>query len=158
MLTLVALVLTLATAAAPGHEEASVLFGKRAAPLSVTLVRAEAPSPDAPATFLLRVHNTSPKAASFCTYHTPFEGFRAPFLDVRRADGSEVPYTGPLVKRGKPGPEDSLHLAPGETREVPFDVAKRYALEAPGRYTVQFKGNPHVNGLPDSEVVPLELP
>ncbi|TNF38589.1 MAG: hypothetical protein EP329_00125 [Deltaproteobacteria bacterium] len=103
------------------------------------------------------VTNGTKKKLKLCTYFTPFEGFLGELLEVRHEDGGEAQYLGISVKRGKPGKDDYIQVAPGETREVTFNLAEHYDLSKKGRYTVQFQGNEDMNRLPDSNVLEIEV-
>ena len=104
----------------------------------------------------LRVENRGDRAARFCRYQTPFEGFRAPFLSVEAESGEEVVYTGALVKRAPPGDDDYITLAAGAVEQASFDLTDAYAVST-GPYTVRFVGG-MVSGLPDSESVAVDVP
>lgn len=101
----------------------------------------------------MRVTNTSTEPATFCTYHTPFEGIRNDIFIVERR-GRERPYRGKLAKRIPPGPEDHRTLAPGATAgPATVDLTRDWDLSR-GRYTVRYRGS-GISGLPDSP--PIEL-
>jgi hypothetical protein len=89
----------------------------------------------------------------FCDYHTPFEGVRNAFMEIHRADGSEVPYAGMMAKRAAPGPENFITLKAGEKRSAEFDLAGGYKLE-PGEYRLRFAGG-SISGLPPSNELKL---
>ncbi|MEZ4322547.1 MAG: hypothetical protein R3F61_34085 [Myxococcota bacterium] len=101
----------------------------------------------------LTVENAGSARATFCTYHTPFEGIRNDIFIVER-DGVEVDYQGMMAKRTPPGPEDHRTLAPGAVEgPVTVDLSRGYPL-SPGTYTVRYRGT-LISGLPDSN--PVEL-
>lgn len=72
-------------------------------------------------------------------WHTPLEGLLAHMLRVRH-EGQELPYRGPLVKRGDPGEDDYRALPAGASVEAEIDVALAYDTDAPGRYLIAFRG------------------
>lgn len=106
-----------------------------------------------PPTLRLRVHNPGPAAARFCRWHTPLEGVASDFLAVRGPDGAAVRYQGVMRKRGAPGADAFLNLAPGESAEARFGLHGAYGPLPAGPLTVRFIGTPGVNGLPDSAEV-----
>jgi hypothetical protein len=57
-------------------------------------------------------------------------------------DGKEIPYEGPMVKRGDPTREDYIHIGPGEAVSAEVDLSLAYnlsKLEA-RKCQVEFKG------------------
>lgn len=53
-------------------------------------------------------------------------------------DGEAVSYFGPLVKRGQPGAQDMVMLAPGESISRTVDLASAYDLSRSGNYIIQY--------------------
>jgi hypothetical protein len=72
-------------------------------------------------------------------WHTPLEGLRNNFLEVSR-NGTEVPYQGPMMKRGDPSAEAYATLAPGASQEAQVDVSMAYDFTQPGTYRIAFRG------------------
>ena len=107
---------------------------------------------------MLRFTVHANESGRLCLYQTPFEGFAASILDVRTTDGHSVAYLGRMVKRRPPNDSDLVRLEAGEHRTTTFDLAQHYAIESGTRYTVRFKGNPDLNGLPDSNVLEISAP
>jgi hypothetical protein len=104
------------------------------------------------------VANPGGDAGRFCRYMTPFEGFNGNIMKVTDLEGNPVPYIGVLKKRSRPKPADHLHLASHTQVEVEFDLGKAYSIGGPGTYSIQFKGHPSLNKLPDSNVLEITVP
>jgi hypothetical protein len=90
-----------------------------------------------PVPLRMTLHNGGPRALRMLTWQTPFEGeWFAPFVAVQR-DGTELPYQGPMLKRGAPAHDDYLVLPAGAGKSATLDLARAFDLSRPGRYTVQ---------------------
>lgn len=87
----------------------------------------------------LRLTNPTAQPLSVLTWRTPLEGLLGDDFQVTR-DGAEVPYEGPMVKRGEPQAADYTSLAPGKSVEATVDLSKGYALQQPGRYRIAYRG------------------
>lgn len=55
--------------------------------------------------------------------------------------GEEIPYQGPMAKRGAPARESYVEIAPGGTAEAVVDLAQVYEFKNPGRYRLQVTGD-----------------
>lgn len=144
-----------ATDASPpnhGPSPAPVDVPEEVSVLRTTLIASAA----SPTSLTLRVENPGDAPARFSRYHTPFEGVLNDFVTVQAADGTEVAYQGPMVKRGPPGPEDDVVVAPGAAAEATFDLVPAWPVTS-GPYTVRFTGG-SVSGLPASEPVAVSVP
>lgn len=106
-------------------------------------------------TITFSVTNNEGKAARFCRYMTPLEGFKGNFLDVTDAIGNKIPYAGAMVKRGKPRPSAFVHVAPQGSIVAEFNLLDAYPIRQAGTYRIQFKGKTSMNGLPDSNVLEI---
>jgi hypothetical protein len=93
-----------------------------------------------------------------CIYHTPLESFSRSILDIKDAGGESVGYLGPMIKRGPPSKRDYVTVRPNEPLAATFNLAHHYGVAGGSTYTVQFKGNPFTNGLPDSNILALTVP
>ncbi len=103
----------------------------------------------------MQVHNPSSSPATFCIYHTLFEGLRNNLFVVKDDAGVEVSYAGIMAKRGPPGPKDFKTVAAGETIvSTAVDVGAAYPLRA-GKSTVTFAGN-GISGL-GAAVAPIDV-
>lgn len=90
-----------------------------------------------PVPLRMTLRNAGPRALRVLTWQTPFEGeWFAPFVAVQR-DGTELPYQGPMLKRGAPAPQDYLVLPARAEKGATLDLARAFDLSRPGRYTVQ---------------------
>lgn len=87
----------------------------------------------------VRVTLTNPTIApvAILRWLTPLDGVDRPLFDVRR-DGVEVRYLGRVMKRPPPVDSDYETLAPGASIAAEVDLAKLYALTAPGHYDVSY--------------------
>lgn len=85
-------------------------------------------------------------------WNTPLEGWQGTIFELT-SEGIEIPYTGPMVKRGDPGREDYAEIPAGGKAEATVDLALVYDLGEPGTYRLRVTG-----GLQDltgeSEAVP----
>lgn len=108
-------------------------------------------------TLTFSVTNNGGKAARFCRYMTPLEGFKGNFLDATDAIGNKIPYAGAMVKRGKPRPSAFVHVAPQGSIVAEFNLLDAYPIRQAGTYRIQFKGNPSMNGLADSNVLEITV-
>ena len=121
-------------------------------------VELEATSPqpsEGPILIRMRVHNQGDAPATFCRYHTPYEGIRNDIFIVERGK-TEIPYQGKMAKRAPPGPQDHTTVKPGRsTAWAEVDLTEGYTLKK-GEYTVRFRGS-GIPGLPDSAPIALSL-
>ena len=82
------------------------------------------------------VTNTGLDALDFLAWGTPFEGWFAPYVALRRG-GTVLVYGGPSAKRGDPQAQEYVHLPPGQSRQAVVDLAPVFDLRVPGRYRLQ---------------------
>lgn len=109
-------------------------------PLLVAGIEEAASGTRLEASALLRFYlrNTSETDIDFLTWNTPFEQeLSADVFQVRLA-GEPVAYTGRMVKRGAPQPENYLRVPAGQQIETLVDLSDWYDMERPGRYLVIF--------------------
>jgi hypothetical protein len=121
------LIVASAIASASQVVSAAELVCKLSAP-----ARVEAGQP-VPMRFTLT--NRGQGAVRVLNWATPFEGWFGPYVQVMR-NGSLLRYTGPMVKRGDPGPDDHVAIAAGRSRHATVDLAQPFDFTAPGRYRV----------------------
>ena len=81
--------------------------------------------------------NTAGTAQTVLKWGTPLEGFNGDIFRVT-ADGKPVVYTGRVVKRGAPLPEEYVTLAPGGSASADVDLAQAYDISDVGDYSVEF--------------------
>jgi hypothetical protein len=72
-------------------------------------------------------------------WRTPLEGrLLGNDFEITR-DGAEIPYQGPMAKRGNPGADSYVTLAPGASVEAKVELSLAYELTQPGRYRIAFR-------------------
>ncbi len=91
-----------------------------------------------PVEVLFRLTNRTERPLYVLDWHTPLEGLRSNLFTVTR-DGAEVPYEGPMMKRGAPSADDYVAIAPGASVEARVDVSLAYDFKPPGRYRLTFR-------------------
>jgi hypothetical protein len=110
----------------------------------------------------MRLINRSEEPVWFLRWNTPFEGMRGTMFTVRR-EGAELPFQGPMMKRGDPGPEEYVRIAAGQSIVGTVDLSEGYDTSRPGRYQVQVTGGLHdlvrgdLKARPRDQFQPLEL-
>ncbi|WP_394828375.1 protease [Pendulispora albinea] len=92
-----------------------------------------------PATVHFRLSLRSPQAVYVLNWRTPLEGLRGDDFLVTR-DGVEVPYRGPMMKRGNPGAESYLALTPSKPLEADVNLGLAYDFTKAGHYKITFRG------------------
>lgn len=73
-------------------------------------------------------------------WNTPIEGWRGTIFTVS-FQGTDLPYRGPLLKRGDPGRQEYVEITPQDSLNVSLDLAEAYDVKQPGRYQVKVTGN-----------------
>jgi peptidyl-Lys metalloendopeptidase len=73
-------------------------------------------------------------------WNTPIEGWRGTIFTVT-FQGADLPYRGPMLKRGDPGREEYVEIPPGESVNVSVDLAEVYDVKQPGEYQVKVTGD-----------------
>ncbi|WP_232293781.1 protease [Stigmatella aurantiaca] len=92
-----------------------------------------------PVELRFKLSNPTSRTLYPLNWHTPLEGLRNNFLDVTR-DGVEIPYQGPMMKRGDPSAEAYVAIAPGASQEAQIEVSLAYDFTQPGKYRIAFRG------------------
>lgn len=125
-----------------------------------------APSPVSgePVRLHFTLTNRAEQPVRLLSWGTPFEGWWSPFVALRFGD-QELPYQGPMAKRGEPDAEEVLRILPGRSRRAEVDLAQVFDLSRPGQYHVEPRISLHdhefgqTKGWPRSrtEHQPLEL-
>lgn len=105
-----------------------------------------------PVEVLFRLRNPTARPLFVLKWNTPLEGLRGDLFTVTR-DGAEVPYRGPMLKRGDPSAEDYAQLAPGASVEANINLGLTYDVSQPGRYRVTFRPE-LLDVVPDAAQVP----
>jgi hypothetical protein len=83
--------------------------------------------------------NRMPETLWMLRWNTPFEGWRGTIVTVS-FQGKDLPYRGPLVKRGDPVFGDYMRLRAGESQIIGMDLSQAYDMSQPGLYTVNITG------------------
>jgi hypothetical protein len=91
-----------------------------------------------PVELRFQLRNPTAQPVFVLEWHTPFEGLLANFLQVTR-NGQEVPYEGPMMKRGDPSAEEYVALQPGASVEAKVEVSLAYDFKQPGHYRIAFR-------------------
>ena len=112
--------------------------------LPVTLsVAAPRTAVDEPLELLVQTRNPADGPASLLLWNTPFEPVLSTDAFEVTRDGEPVAYLGRMVRRlPPPRDEDVVRLAPGEAFARTLDLARHYALDAPGTYEIRFAPRP----------------
>jgi hypothetical protein len=105
-----------------------------------------------PVELRFRLSNPTAQPLFVLKWQTPLEGMFGKNLQVTR-DGVEVPFQGPMKKRGDPQASDYVTVPPGEPAEATVDVSLAYEMRQPGRYRIAFR-----NELMDVTAAKEEVP
>jgi len=92
-----------------------------------------------PAELVFRLRNPTAQPLYVLNWHTPLEGLLSNCLKVTR-DGVELPYQGPMFKRGDPDADSYVTLAPGASAEQKIEASLAYDFSQPGTYRIEFRG------------------
>jgi hypothetical protein len=92
-----------------------------------------------PVNVTFRLTNPTAQQLFVLDWHTPLEGLLSNCLEVTR-DGTEIPYQGPMFKRGNPEASDYVILAPGVLSERTIEAQLAYDFSQPGTYRIAFRG------------------
>jgi peptidyl-Lys metalloendopeptidase len=106
-----------------------------------------------PAEIRFVLTNPSRQPVWFLSWNTPFEGWMGSIFTVTGPDGTELPYTGPLVKRGDPSRDEYVQIPPGGEVDAAVDLANVYDLREPGSYRLRV-----TDGLVDLTAEPSTVP
>jgi hypothetical protein len=117
--------------------------GKPGTPLACRLSAAGAHPAAGPVTVRFVLKNTGSREVAVLTWQTPLEGLLGDVFRITTADGKEIPYRGPMVKRGDPDADEYVRIPPHGEASGEVDAAAAYDLSRPGRYTVSFRGSIH---------------
>jgi peptidyl-Lys metalloendopeptidase len=89
-------------------------------------------------TVQVTVTNTSASPVRVLAWTLPLAEIEAPLFDVTR-DGQKVRYLGIRVKRGAPGPDDYIELAPGASTSTAVELSALYEMNITGAYTIRYR-------------------
>ena len=87
----------------------------------------------------LRLMNRTSQPVYVLGWRTPFEGLFGNDWQVT-LNGAEIPYKGPMAKRGDPEADDYVPIAAGGVAEAEVDVSLAYLMKEPGRYKIALRG------------------
>lgn len=82
--------------------------------------------------------NNSSNLIQVLKWHTPFLDNIGKNLFWVTLNGKEIPYTGRLVKYGKPNKESYLQIQPNEQISITVDLLSLYAIQEAGKYNITF--------------------
>jgi peptidyl-Lys metalloendopeptidase len=92
-----------------------------------------------PIAIRFRLTNRTDEPLWMLRWNTPFEGWRGTIFTVT-SNGTEIPYQGPMVKRGDPAREDYVKIPAGESVSASVDLSEVYEIRKPGLYDVKVTG------------------
>lgn len=72
-------------------------------------------------------------------WYTPLEGLKGNIFQVT-CEGKEIPYEGPMVKRGQPSKADYIYIESGKSVSKEFDLSMAYQVPDSQACTIAFKG------------------
>ena len=107
---------------------------------------------DGPAAVRFTLVNRTDAPLWALRWNTPLEGWRGTIFELS-SGGTEIPYTGPMVKRGDPVREDYIEIPAGGKAEGTVDLALVYDLAKPGTYRLRVTGGLQ-DLIADSSAVP----
>jgi peptidyl-Lys metalloendopeptidase len=116
---------------------------KTAAPTQPLECRLEAVHPlvaGGPVALRFRLVNRTDGPLWVLRWNTPVEGWRGTIFTVT-FQGTDLPYQGPMVKRGDPGREEYVEITPQDSLNVSLDLAEAYDVKRPGKYQVKVTGS-----------------
>ena len=94
----------------------------------------------APASLRFELANGSGSPLRVLKWNTPLEGWKGTVLRVSW-NGEELPYQGPMLKRGDPGEGDYVEIPAGGRVDATVDLADVYDVSRPGTYKVEVDGD-----------------
>jgi hypothetical protein len=136
-LALLTLAVLLGSACMPSAKSANL-----SGPLQCTLDSVTPAQAGGPVAVRMRLINRSEQTVWFLRWNTPFEGMRGTVFTLRR-EGAEIPFQGPMIKRGDPGNAEYVEIQAGESVVGTVDLAEGYDTSKPGRYQAQVTGPIH---------------
>jgi hypothetical protein len=94
----------------------------------------------APTSIRFELTNGSGSSLRVLKWNTPLEGWKGTVFRVTR-NGEEVPYQGPMLKRGDPQADAYVEIPAGGKADATVDLAEVYDLSRPGTYKVEVDGD-----------------
>jgi peptidyl-Lys metalloendopeptidase len=83
--------------------------------------------------------NRSAEPVWMLRWNTPWDGWRGTIFAVS-FQGRDLPYQGPMVKRGDPTAAEYMKFRAGESIIIGLDLSQVYDMSKPGEYTVRVDG------------------
>ncbi|MEY4098840.1 MAG: hypothetical protein RL300_11 [Pseudomonadota bacterium] len=115
--------------------------GVLAAPQDGIEVRLSVPNPvirgDVDVMVGVTVTNTTRHPVKLLRWQLPSEEPEGALFHIER-DGIAVSYSGPLIKRPAPGPNDQILLGPGQSLSYQIELTGAYDLSRNGRYSIEY--------------------
>lgn len=100
------------------------------------------PVADSPTSLRFTLTNRTAAPLWVLRWNTPLEGWKGTIFTVNH-NGTEIPYQGPMLKRGDPSREDYVEIPAGESTSNTVNLADVYEIGQPGTYEVKVTGNLH---------------
>jgi peptidyl-Lys metalloendopeptidase len=94
---------------------------------------------DSPIAINFTLQNTSNEKLWILTWYTPLEGLKGKIFQVT-CEGKEIPYEGPMVKRGQPSKADYIYIEPGKSVSKEIDLSSAYQVPESQACVIAFKG------------------
>jgi peptidyl-Lys metalloendopeptidase len=94
---------------------------------------------DNPIIINFTLENLSNQNLWVLSWYTPMEGLKGKIFRVI-CDGTELPYEGPMVKRGQPKKDDYIQIEPGRSVSAEVDLSNGYKFPVSEECRVEFKG------------------
>jgi peptidyl-Lys metalloendopeptidase len=93
-----------------------------------------------PTTVRFTLTNPSPAPLWVLRWNTPLEERWKGTIFTVTSGMKEIPYQGPMTKRGDPGREEYVEIPAGGSVSGEADLAQVYEMKKPGKYVVQVTG------------------
>lgn len=93
-----------------------------------------------PTSIRFELANGSGSSLWVLKWNTPLEGWKGTILRVTR-DGEELPYQGPMMKRGDPQADAYVEIPAGGKVDATVDLSEVYDVSRPGTYKVEADGD-----------------
>jgi hypothetical protein len=94
----------------------------------------------APTSLRFELANGSDSTLRVLKWNTPLEGWKGTVLRVSR-NGEELPYQGPMLKRGDPQSDAYVEIPAGGQVDATVDLAEVYDVSRPGTYKIEVDGD-----------------
>jgi len=105
-------------------------------PLECRMEEAHPQLAGGPVAIRFQLTNRSEHPVWLLRWNTPWEGWRGTLFALSYG-GQDLPYRGPLVKRGEPAAQEYIKLRPQESMITGLDFSQVHDVGRPGDYTVR---------------------